>query len=213
MKKTIFFILGKSGSGKTTLVNSIMEVNQQLELGLHRIKLHTNRPQRTNEDESEYYFDKTPANELNHYDLFDAQFYTVKTEDGGTDMWYYYTSIDEFNNDNMFYIIQGPLVMYEAYKRKFGETMNIVPLYMVCDEKERLMRNIIRESNKFKPNWRELLRRLHEDETNFENLDNTITKDNPISIYTDDKPNLVLVQAIIAIQRYILNLYKEHKES
>ena len=214
MKKTIFFVLGKSGAGKTTLVNNLMNYNHSFNLGLQRKKLHTNRPRRYNEGDSEYYFDKdSTIDNIKQTDVFDMQYYTVKTEQGKNAIWYYYTSMEEFNNEHMFYIVQGPLEMYDAYKRKFKDVMNIVLLFISCNEKERLIRNIIRESNKQNPNWKELLRRLHEDETRFENLDDIIIKDNAIEIFGDYKPNEVLSQIIIEIQKYKLNQYeKQHKE-
>lgn len=221
MKKTIFFILGKSCSGKTTILNTILEHNLNYNLNLKRIKLHTNRPQRSPiEDDSEYYFDKTPVEELNHHDLFDAQFYTVKNKDGESELWYYYTSLDEFNNDNLFYIVQGPLVMYNSYVNKFGDTMNIVPIYIKCNEDERVMRYVEREKKKLYPNWSEMYRRLHEDESKFKDIDFLVDKAKNKIIITNYNNTFhnVASYIILQIQAYKIKLYEDlldikHKES
>lgn len=210
--RIVYFLLGKSSSGKTFIMNLLLSDQS---LNLKRIKLHTNRPRRDGEDDSEYYFeDSIKYNEK----TFDKREYKTKSEEG---IWAYWCNEDEIYNSNTQYIVQGPLDMLKNYIEysKNHEDVKVVPIMIECNEKKRLIRMIEREDEKVSPNWIELMRRTYEDELRF--VENVDLLNDCIYIYNGDNINKTLtnlkniiklleLQLTIGVDGIIKSIINEH---
>jgi guanylate kinase len=156
--KTIIFILGKTGSGKTTITNKLVE-----ELDIKRIKLDTDRPRRDGEDDSEYRF-------LENMKCYEYEYFEKRTYNTTNGEWNYATHKSELDDGSLF-IVQGPVDMYENYRKYCLENnIRLLPIYIKVDEYDRINHLINRENEKQNPDWVELFRREYEDEKQFKNL-------------------------------------------
>lgn len=162
----IFYLMGKSSSGKDTMYRKLRNEFDQLK----PVVLYTTRPLRDGEaDGIDYYFiddRKVSEFEANNKIIEKREYNTVHG------IWKYMTVNDgnfDFNENN--YIMIGTLESYIKTRMYFGEEV-IVPLYLVVDDGERLIRAIRREQIQKEPKYAELCRRFLADEKDFskENL-------------------------------------------
>lgn len=156
--------MGKSSTGKDTIKKALL--NNPL-LHLTPMIMDTTRPPRKEEvDGIDYNFikdldDMLKKNENNDYVVVST--YKVYDNDGFSDNWYY--GVPKVYDNNI-YIGSGALSIYEHLVEYYGESI-VKPIYLVVDDKDRLMRSITRESNNNGSNYKEICRRYISDETDF----------------------------------------------
>lgn len=155
--KIIVALMGKAGAGKDTLLNKICTEHPEY----HKIISCTTRPMRDNEKEGkDYHFLSVSQfiEKVMNGDMLEA------TEFNG---WHYGTiksslidgiNIGVFNPEGYDCLTQIPM-----------KDVKIIGIYIRCNDKERLIRQLNRE---FEPNVKEIIRRYQTDEDDFIALDN-----------------------------------------
>ncbi len=155
---SIFILIGKSSSGKDTLYRELMRDSS---LQLRTVVTYTTRPMRDGErDGVQYHF------------VTEERFREMK--DSGKVMeercyhtvygpWYYFTAEDESFSDDEDMLIIGTIESYGSIRDYFssrGSEKKVIPIYVECDDKERLLRAIERESEREVPQYKEMCRRF-----------------------------------------------------
>jgi guanylate kinase len=157
----IFYLLGKSASGKDSVYHALMEQK----LGLRPVIPYTTRPMREGETEGvEYHFiDDEAFWKLKEEDKL-IEYREYKTMHG---IWRYMTVKDgQINLENHSFLMIGTLESYEKTRDYMGAE-HMVPIYLVLDDGERLMRALRRERQQANPKYAELCRRFLADEADF----------------------------------------------
>lgn len=157
-RKKVIALVGPSGSGKDTLLKESVKA-----LPLKKITTCTTRPKRENEkDGVDYHFlsGKAFITKIANFEMLEVS--SFKTNEG---YWYYGTDIKElddnmvnigvFNMKSLSYLIQDGLV-------------DIYPLYIKANDKDRLFRQLSRETE---PNCLEICRRFISDNQDFNNFE------------------------------------------
>lgn len=157
-RKKVIALVGPSGSGKDTLLRECVKA-----LPLKRIITCTTRPKRENEkDGIDYHFlsGKAFITKIANFEMLEVS--SFKTNEG---YWYYGTDIKELDNDminigvfnmhSLSYLIQDGLV-------------DIYPVYIKANDKDRLFRQLSRETE---PNCLEICRRFISDNQDFDNFE------------------------------------------
>lgn len=183
--KIIVALMGKAGAGKNTLLNKICAEYPEY----HKIVSCTTRPMRDNEKEGEDYHFLSVSQfieKVMNGDMLEA------TEFNG---WHYGTmksslidgiNIGVFNPEGYDCLTQIPV-----------KDVKIIGIYIRCNDKERLIRQLNRE---FEPNVKEIIRRYQTDEDDFIALDN---KQLPQVIeFYNDTP-IQIDSVVMAIHNYI----------
>lgn len=158
----IFCLIGKSCSGKDTIFKALSE---DQDLKLRPIIMYTTRPKRSSEiNGKEYYFiDETALHE------YDRRGKIIEQREYNTmnGKWYYCT-VDDGQIDlvKTNYLLIGTLAVFKELQRYFG-SHNIVPLYIMVKDDERLTRAINRERQQNYPNYDEMCRRFLADSRDF----------------------------------------------
>ena len=183
----IFYIMGKSATGKDTIYNKLKDIYDGI---LTPLIQHTTRPMRINEQNGkEYYFVSNDEYQemINNNKVITGHTYHTVNGD-----WSYFITND-FKKDN--YIGIGNLFAYEKLKEQ--KNLQIFPIYITVDDKERLQRAINRESLQINPNYKEICRRYIADENDFseERLEKLGIKKRFVNDNLDD--------TIIEIKNYI----------
>lgn len=158
----IFCIVGKSASGKDTFYKKILSLNCP---HLVPVCCYTTRPKRAGETEGiDYHFVNIyNMNEFENQNklLEKRAYHTTK----GT--WYYFTLF--FETDNKFdYVLVTTLEGASAIAERYG-MQNVHIVYLLTDERIRLLRCIDRESRQPVPDYSEVCRRFLADEADFSN--------------------------------------------
>ncbi len=157
----IFIVMGKSATGKDSIYSEIMK---NKDLDLMPFVIYTTRPKRCGEENGrEYYFSDTEhLKELRNKGrvIEERVYHTVHGD------WYYFTADEGQYDENNNYIGIGTLESYVKLKEYFDEG-RVIPLYVECDDKSRLLRAIGREANQEKPAYNEVCRRYLADEDDF----------------------------------------------
>ena len=158
----IFCLMGKSSSGKDTIFKEISNKN---ELSLKPIVLYTTRPKRTNETNGvEYFF--INEDKLEQFKN-EGKIIECRRYDTVHGPWYYSTIDDgQINLDENDYLMIGTLESYIKTKEYYGNE-NLIPLYIEVEDKERLMRAIVREQQQDHPGYEEVCRRFLADQKDF----------------------------------------------
>ena len=164
----IYYLLGKSATGKDTLYKEILKRRPKL----RTVTMYTTRPIREGEtDGVEYFF--TDREELERQ-LASGKVIESRTYQTIAGPWTYYTVDDgQFNvADDESCLMIGTLESYEKMCTYF-ESGKMVPVYIEVPDGIRLLRDVKREENQKKPNYREVCRRYLADEKDFseENLE------------------------------------------
>ena len=138
----IFYLMGKSSSGKDTIYRRIMQNKGQL---LKKIVPYTTRPIREGErDGVQYHFtDMDGFKRL----LDEGRVIEHRTYDTYYGEWKYFTVSDEINLEKDNYLIIGTPESYNATKKYFSNKA-VLPILIVVDDGERLMRALKRERTK-----------------------------------------------------------------
>lgn len=150
----IIALFGKSGAGKDSLLDNLMIGYP--ELNLHKIVADTSRPMREGEVNGKQYnfvtnreFDEN----ISHNKILE---YTVYN-----DYWYYGTNIDSLNEDKINIGIFNPASISKLMRMN---NIQIIPIMIDANDKERLIRQLKREQS---PNCHEICRRYLADEKDF----------------------------------------------
>ncbi len=159
MSAFIFYIMGKSSSGKDTLYRKILK-----ETKLAEYTMYTTRPQRSGEEEGREYHFVTPE----RFEELKAsgkviEYRTYMTVNGP---WTYFTVDDgSFDTDRDMIIIGTPEA-FVSMRDYFGKE-RIIPLYIECDDGDRLQRALNRERKSSRPDYKEMCRRFLADAEDF----------------------------------------------
>lgn len=160
----IFCLLGKSASGKDTILNQVIK-NGIVE----NIISTTTRPMRSNETEGiSYHFvtKKEFLDKMTSGDFLETTRYDVAVND---DTWYYGIDGTKLDMNKNYITIVNP-DGFRQIKAKIGSE-NVVGILVVADDKERLIRSLMRDSN---VNCLEVCRRFLADYEDFKNVENEV---------------------------------------
>lgn len=157
----IYYMMGKSSSGKDTIYKDIRKDLPELKT----LTLYTTRPMREGEkDGVEYYFVTDEILEKYREEGKIIELRTYQTVYGD---WKYATIDDgQINLDENDYLMIGTLESYIKTKEYYGNE-NLIPLYIEVEDKERLMRAIVREQQQDHPGYEEVCRRFLADQKDF----------------------------------------------
>ncbi|MCR4589642.1 MAG: guanylate kinase [Lachnospiraceae bacterium] len=158
----IFVITGKSSSGKDSIFRELMKEKHD---DLNRVIPYTTRPIREGEcDGVEYRFsDETVFSRLKSEGkiIEDRSYDTVKG------LWRYFTVDDGSFDGEKDVIMIGTLDTVISIRDYFGNRKETIPIYIECDDGERLIRAVNREKKRTDPQYRELCRRFLADDEDF----------------------------------------------
>ena len=155
----IFYIIGKSASGKDSLYKEILK-----KTGLKVYTMYTTRPKREYEIQGrEYNF--TDDGELKRLreEKKVIEERTYMTVHGP---WTYFTVDDGSFDKGSDLLMIGTLESYVSMKKYMGEE-RVFPIYIECDDGERLQRAINREKKSRTPDYKEMCRRFLADAEDF----------------------------------------------
>ena len=155
MKIKVVALFGKAGSGKDTILKEVVANG-----GFHEIVSCTTRPMREGEQDGvDYHFitnEKFTDLVLNNR-MLEA---TVFRD------WCYGTSLDELKYDQINIGVWNPEGLELLIEHP---TIDVLPIYIVADDKIRLLRQLMRETN---PDCAEIVRRYGTDEQDFKWINN-----------------------------------------
>mgnify|MGYP000010706179 CR=1 FL=1 len=156
----IYYMMGKSSSGRIRFTKISERIFRNL-----RLNLYTTRPMREGEkDGVEYYFVTDEILEKYREEGKIIELRTYQTVYGD---WKYATIDDgQINLDENDYLMIGTLESYIKTKEYYGNE-NLIPLYIEVEDKERLMRAIVREQQQDHPGYEEVCRRFLADQKDF----------------------------------------------
>lgn len=165
----LIYIMGKSATGKDTIYNEIKE-----KINIEPYVPYTTRPQREGEKQGrEYYFITKKQFEMlkDMKKVMEYRSYNTINAKGEKDIWTYATIDDKQWKKEGNLLSIGTLESYNSLlkyiKNHPEKSLNIVPVYITIDEKERRKRAIKREEKQQKQNIKEMERRLKADEIDF----------------------------------------------
>ena len=161
--KKIFVLLGESGSGKDTIAREVLNNN------LSRVVTTTTRQIRENESEGiDYYFIseddfkiKIENNEFIEFNKFKTWYYGLTKQ-----------SLLSNSHDNLL-IILNPKGLYSLIDYGANNNIQVIPIYIYCNERLRLIRTLQRNDN-----VDEVLRRVNTDRADFENIISIVASNN-----------------------------------
>lgn len=165
----VLALFGKSGAGKSTIKNHIVYDNQDC---LNEIIPYTSRPQRDNE-----------INGLDYYFSTEEEFYQMDANanilvTSVFNNWHYWTVKDSLDKNK---INVGIFNIYEIENLLRDSRLEVLPIYIQCFDKIRLLRCLNREQI---VDCYEVCRRFIADEKDFESInfvyatyDNSYDKD------------------------------------
>lgn len=162
--KVLIAIFGKSGTGKDTLVNACSS-----QLGYHKIKRMTSRPMRERESQGNPYLfvdDKSFQDDI----FQNEQSYL---EIGVFNDWIYGTHIDSLEGEiNIGAFDVGAVEMMTESLQEFSgmykdKNYIIIPIYLLCNDKVRLIRQLTREDS---PDTDEIVRRYTSEKEDYKKI-------------------------------------------
>lgn len=163
------YIMGKSSTGKDTIYKRLKD-----KIDANVYVPYTTRPMREGEQEGrEYYFlDRQQFEELQQQDkVMECRNYNVINAQGEKDIWTYATIADDQWDKEGDFLSIGTLESYtsiiEYLKEHPEKKLNMIPVYIAIDEKERENRARKREEQQIKPNYEEMKRRFQADNIDF----------------------------------------------
>ncbi|MBQ9549510.1 MAG: guanylate kinase [Lachnospiraceae bacterium] len=158
----IFVLMGKSASGKDSIFRELTEGGSGK---LKTVIPYTTRPLREGEkDGVEYRFsDEDTFRELKKKGrvIEDRSYNTVQG------LWRYFTVDDGSFGDGSDIVLIGTLDSFISIRDYFKDSRTVVPIYIECDDGDRLIRAVKREKKRLSPDYRELCRRFLADDLDF----------------------------------------------
>lgn len=148
----VFAIVGKSGAGKDYLLQKVVSMEPTI---FNEIISCTTRPKRENEtDGVNYHFISTDdfIYKKNHGEMLEVSYFRD---------WWYGTSLDSLIEDKINIGVCNPTGIISLSK---NSNINLTVFYLDTEDKERLMRQLTRETN---PDTDEIVRRYITDERDF----------------------------------------------
>ncbi len=158
----IFVLMGKSASGKDSIFKELTSGEGGK---LRTVIPYTTRPLREGErDGIEYRF----SNEEAFLELKDkGRVIEDRSYETVQGIWRYFTVDDGSFEDGSDIILIGTLESFVSIRDYFKGTKAVVPIYIECDDGDRLIRAVNREKNSPAPDYRELCRRFLADDIDF----------------------------------------------
>jgi guanylate kinase len=148
----IYALFGKSCSGKSS-IESILSQN-----GFHKATSYTTRPPRNNErDGVDYYFIDNQTFENMRFNNEFVEYRNYK------ERWYYGLTKKEIDLSIGNWVVVVDLQGLEELKEYYGKE-NVVGIYLYADDRERLLRYLLRDAN---CDVKEVIRRYNADEEDF----------------------------------------------
>ena len=163
----IFVLMGKSSSGKDSVFRELMKMYDGK---LKTVVPYTTRPMRDGEENGdEYVFtDDKGFESLRSAGkiIEERSYHTIQG------LWRYFTVNDGSFDDDTDVMLIGTIDTYLSISRYFKDKKTVIPVYIECDDGERLIRAVNREKKRQEPQYRELCRRFLSDDEDFseENL-------------------------------------------
>lgn len=163
----IFVLMGKSSSGKDSVFRELMKMYDGR---LKTVVPYTTRPMRDGEENGdEYVFtDDKEFESLRSAGkiIEERSYHTIQG------LWRYFTVNDGSFDDDTDVMLIGTIDTYLSISRYFKDKKTVIPVYIECDDGERLIRAVNREKKRQEPQYRELCRRFLSDDEDFseENL-------------------------------------------
>lgn len=156
----IFCIVGKSASGKDTIYKEILSIHYS---NLIPVIPYTTRPKRVGENNGDDY-NFVNEEQLRSFEehgqvIEKRQYFTTQG------IWYYFTLKFNIVDDND-YILITTLDGAISIKEQYGADMVHI-IYLIVDDKTRLLRCIERESKQINPDYSEVCRRFIADQKDF----------------------------------------------
>ena len=158
----IFVLMGKSASGKDSIFKELTSGEGGK---LRTVIPYTTRPLREGErDGIEYRF----SNEETFLELKDkGRVIEDRSYETVQGIWRHFTVDDGSFEDGSDIILIGTLESFVSIRDYFKGTKAVVPIYIECDDGDRLIRAVNREKNSPAPDYRELCRRFLADDIDF----------------------------------------------
>lgn len=156
----IFCIVGKSGSGKDTLYHRILSCKKP---DLVPVIPYTTRPRRAGERDGVNYFFVTDT-QLEQYEA-DEEIIEIRRYHTVQGIWSYFTRkfpLEEGKNYVLITTLEGVQGILKYYP---SDIVHII--YLILEEKERLLRCINREAEQETPDYLEVCRRYIADHEDF----------------------------------------------
>lgn len=163
----IFVLMGKSSSGKDSVFRELMKMYDGK---LKTVVPYTTRPMRDGEENGEEYVftDDKEFESLRSAGkiIEERSYHTIQG------LWRYFTVNDGSFDDDTDVMLIGTIDTYLSISRYFKDKKTVIPVYIECDDGERLIRAVNREKKRQEPQYRELCRRFLSDDEDFseENL-------------------------------------------
>lgn len=157
----IFVIIGKSASGKDQIYK---ELKNNSSLKVEPLVLYTTRPMRSGERNGrEYYF-----TDIEHMNALRAEQKIIEERVYETVFgdWYYFTADEGQIDPARSYLGIGTLESFVKLQTYFGAG-RVLPIYIECEDRTRLLRAVERESIQKEPAYKEVCRRYLADEEDF----------------------------------------------
>lgn len=152
----IIAICGKSGAGKDSILNAILSTNHNEYI--NPIISYTSRPIRDNETgNKDYYF-------VSKEDFIKLVNNNKMLEHTSFNGWYYGTGIDGLSEDKINIGVFNPDGILTLLQ---DNRVNLYIFYIDASDKTRLIRQLTREKD---PDVREIVRRYHTDDIDFNKL-------------------------------------------
>ena len=130
-RKTIIAIIGRTSSGKTYIAKRLSTI-----LGYNEIVSHTTRPMRKKETNGvEHWFDTKEE----FQNVLDNQTVIAYTKIGEYE---YCATLEDIEQDSIYVIDPNGL---EYLKTNFGNELDIITVYIYCDDSARKIRSIMRQ--------------------------------------------------------------------
>ena len=158
----LYVLIGKSASGKDTLAEALL---RKFEGRIGKVIPYTTRPIRIDEKNGVQYwyvsYRKMEEMEREGKILERREYHTVRGD------WYYFTADDgQIDLANRSALMVGTPEAYAGLVKALGQE-KVVPILVVLDDEERLMRAIWREKQQKYPNFAEVCRRYLADEKDY----------------------------------------------
>jgi guanylate kinase len=145
----IFALIGQSSSGKSTIERTLMN------MGFPRIVSYTTRSKREKEkDGVDYHFIDADT----FHKLQDQNFFAETAQYNG---WNYGLSLEDIDFENKDYIVVVTIHGYDELVKVCG-TENVITIHIKVDERERIIRQLVRGDS-----VDEVIRRIYTDRNDF----------------------------------------------
>ncbi len=158
----IFYIMGKSASGKDAVCKRLL--NDSI-LGLRKYVMYTTRPMRQGEREgAEYHFvDEEYLSRCRAGGMVAEErvYHTVEGD------WYYFTVREDILLKPEPVLMSGTLESFISTGNYLKDEQKVFPIYIECEDGERLKRALKREMDGGEPHYAEMCRRFLSDEKDF----------------------------------------------